>query len=152
MAELTYELSFKGAASETLAAAFEDCDVTTGRDVTIVRRSVPDQAALQGLVAANPPLSLIEIDVGSETVRSVAEVTLALVLFTDAAGVNLQRLRADASVPLRLLLIGLPLTIAVGVALSLALFADLDPWVCAVIAAAVPLMADRRIPRASGGC
>ena len=108
-----------------------------------------------GLVVTNPPLSLIEIDVGSETVRSVAEVTLALVLFTDAAGVNLQRLRADAGVPLRLLLIGLPLTIAVGIGLSLALFADLDPWVCAVIAAAVaptdaalgaPLMADRRIP------
>jgi NhaP-type Na+/H+ or K+/H+ antiporter len=108
-----------------------------------------------GLVVANPPLSLIEIDVGSETVRSVAEVTLALVLFTDAAGVNLQRLRADARVPFRLLVIGLPLTIAVGIGLSLALFADLDPWVCAVIAAAVaptdaalgaPLMADRRIP------
>jgi NhaP-type Na+/H+ or K+/H+ antiporter len=108
-----------------------------------------------GLVVANPPLSLVEIDVGSETVRSVAEVTLALVLFTDAAGVDLQRLRADASVPTRLLLIGLPLTIAAGIGLSLALFADLDPWACAVIAAAVaptdaalgaPLMADRRIP------
>jgi sodium/hydrogen antiporter len=108
-----------------------------------------------GLVVANPPLSLIEIDVGSETVRSVAEVTLALVLFSDAAGVNLQRLRADARVPVRLLLIGLPLTIAVGIGLSLALFADLDPWVCAVVATAVaptdaalgaPLMADRRIP------
>jgi sodium/hydrogen antiporter len=108
-----------------------------------------------GLVVTNPPLSLIEIDVGSETVRSLAEVTLALVLFSDAAGVNLQRLRADAGVPVRLLLIGLPLTIAVGIGLSLALFADLDPWVCAVIAAAVaptdaalgaPLMADRRIP------
>ncbi|MGH9260617.1 MAG: hypothetical protein ACRD08_12090 [Acidimicrobiales bacterium] len=51
MAELTYELSFKGAASDTLAAAFEDCDVITGRGVTIVRRSVPDQAALHGLIA-----------------------------------------------------------------------------------------------------
>ena len=39
-----------------------------------------------GLVVANPPLSLVEIDTGSETVRSLAEVTLALVLFTDAAG------------------------------------------------------------------
>ena len=108
-----------------------------------------------GLVVANEPLSLIEIDVTSEAVRSVAEITLALVLFTDAAGVDLQRLRADANVPVRLLLIGLPLTIAAGVGLSLALFTDLDPWVCAVIAAAVaptdaalgaPLMADRRLP------
>lgn len=108
-----------------------------------------------GLVVANPPLSLIEIDAGSETVRSLAEVTLALVLFTDAARVDLGRLRADARVPLRLLLIGLPLTVAATLGLGLALFADLDPWVCAVIAAAVaptdaalgaPLMADRRIP------
>lgn len=108
-----------------------------------------------GLVVANPPLSLIEIDAGSETVRSIAEVTLALVLFSDAARVDVGRLRSDRRVPLRLLLIGLPLTVAAGVGLSLVLFADLDPWVCAVIAAAVaptdaalgaPLMADRRIP------
>jgi sodium/hydrogen antiporter len=108
-----------------------------------------------GLAAANPPLSLVEIDAGSEGVRSLAEVTLAVVLFTDAARVDLERLRADAAVPLRLLLIGLPLTVAATLGVSLALFADLDPWVCAVIAAAVaptdaalgaPLMADRRIP------
>jgi sodium/hydrogen antiporter len=108
-----------------------------------------------GLVVANPPLSLIEVDAGSETVRSLAELTLAVVLFSDAARVDVGRLRSDSRVPLRLLLIGLPLTVAAGLALSLALFADLDPWVCAVIAAAVaptdaalgaPLMADRRIP------
>jgi NhaP-type Na+/H+ or K+/H+ antiporter len=108
-----------------------------------------------GLVVANPPLSLVEIDAGSEAVRSLAEVTLAVVLFTDAARVDLGRLRADAAVPLRLLLIGLPLTVGATLGVSLALFADLDPWVCAVIAAAVvptdaalgaPLMADRRIP------
>lgn len=108
-----------------------------------------------GLVVANEPLGLVEVEAGSETVRSLAEVTLALLLFTDAAGVDLRRLRADIAVPARLLLIGLPLTIAAGVGLALAVFADLDPWVCAVIGAAVaptdaalgaPLMADRRIP------
>lgn len=51
MAELVYELSFTGAASDTLAAAVEDCDVTRARSVTIVRSTVPDQAALQGLIA-----------------------------------------------------------------------------------------------------
>jgi hypothetical protein len=63
MAELTYELSFKGAASDALAAAFEDCYVTTGRGVTIVRRSVPDQAALQGLIARISALGLELLDV-----------------------------------------------------------------------------------------
>jgi hypothetical protein len=65
MAELTYELSFKGAASDTLAAAFEDCDVTTERGVTIVRRSVPDQAALHGLIARISALGLELLDVHS---------------------------------------------------------------------------------------
>jgi hypothetical protein len=63
MAELTYELSVKGAASDTLAAAFEDCDVTTERGVTIVRRSLPDQAALQGLIARISALGLELLDV-----------------------------------------------------------------------------------------
>jgi hypothetical protein len=67
MAEVTYELSFKGAASDTLAAAFEDCDVTTERGVTIVRRSLPDQAALQGLIARISALGLELLDVHSVT-------------------------------------------------------------------------------------
>jgi hypothetical protein len=37
MAELVYEVSFKGTASETRRAAFDDCSVRTGRGVTLVR-------------------------------------------------------------------------------------------------------------------
>lgn len=63
MAELVYELSFKGAASATLAGAFEGCDLTTDRGVTIVRCGVPDQAALQGLIARINALGLELLDV-----------------------------------------------------------------------------------------
>lgn len=63
MAELIYELAFKGAASDTLAGAFEGCDVTTGRGVTIVRSGIPDQAALQGLIARINALGLELLDV-----------------------------------------------------------------------------------------
>ncbi|HLM63558.1 MAG TPA: hypothetical protein VK306_04600 [Acidimicrobiales bacterium] len=63
MAELVYELSFKGAASETLASAFEECDVTTVRGVTILRSGVPDQAALQGLISRINALGLELLDV-----------------------------------------------------------------------------------------
>ena len=63
MAEMTYELSFKGAASETLAAAFEGCHVATDRRVTVVRSQVPDQAALQGLIARINALGLELLDV-----------------------------------------------------------------------------------------
>jgi sodium/hydrogen antiporter len=108
-----------------------------------------------GMIVANPPVSLIDINAGSEAVRSIAEVTLAVVLFTDAARIDVLRLRADARAPARLLLLGLPLTVAAGLGLGLVVFSGLDPWACAVIAAAVaptdaalgaPLMADRRIP------
>jgi hypothetical protein len=63
MAELIYELTFRGAASDTLAAAFEDCDVTTGQGVTIVRSTVPDQAALQGLIGRITGLGLELLEV-----------------------------------------------------------------------------------------
>lgn len=46
--------------------------------------------------------------------RLLAEVTLVLVLFSDASHVRLMRLRESFKLPLRMLLIGLPLTIALG--------------------------------------
>jgi hypothetical protein len=63
MAELVYELSFKGAASDTLAGAFDGCEITTSHGVTILRREVPDQAALQGLLARVNALGLELLDV-----------------------------------------------------------------------------------------
>ena len=63
MAELVYALSFKGAASDTLAGAFDECVVTAGRGVTTVRSTVPDQAALQGLIARINALGLELLDV-----------------------------------------------------------------------------------------
>jgi hypothetical protein len=63
MAESVYELSFKGAASHTLAGAFEDCHVTSARGVTVVRTALPDQAALQGLIDRVNALGLELLDV-----------------------------------------------------------------------------------------
>ena len=45
------------------------------------------------------------------TIRTLAEATLTVVLFTDASRINLRVLRREDAVPLRLLGIGLPLTI-----------------------------------------
>lgn len=64
MAELVYELSFKGAASGTLLSAFEGCHVTTRRGTTVVRCKLPDQAALQGLLARIHGLGLELLEVG----------------------------------------------------------------------------------------
>lgn len=37
MTNLVYEVSFKGTASETLRAGFDDCDVKSGHGLTVVR-------------------------------------------------------------------------------------------------------------------
>ncbi len=58
----------------------------------------------------------------SSTVRTLAEVTLAVVLFSDASRIDIRTLRREASAPLRLLGVGLPLTIAFGALVARALF------------------------------
>ncbi len=63
---------------------------------------------------AGPVLGLIDVEVDSETVKLLAEGTLTLVLFGDAERISLHALRHEYTVPLRLLGIGLPLTILAG--------------------------------------
>jgi sodium/hydrogen antiporter len=70
------------------------------------------------------PEVLGEIDLGSSSgiVRALAEATLALVLFCDASRIDLGMLRREVGVPVRLLGIGLPLTIALGALAAAVLF------------------------------
>ena len=70
------------------------------------------------------PLVLNDLTVGptSLTVRRLAEATLAVVLFSDSSRIDLSALRREASLPVRLLGIGLPLTIALGALVALVLF------------------------------
>ena len=63
---------------------------------------------------AGPVLGLIDLRIGSEPVKLLAEATLTLVLFADASRISLPALRKEFAVPARLLGIGLPLTIAFG--------------------------------------
>ena len=60
MAELTYEVSFKGVASPTLRAAFADCDLGDGSGVTFVRCS---HGALSGVIARIEEFGLELLDV-----------------------------------------------------------------------------------------
>src|SRR5215218_2901372 len=59
-------------------------------------------------------LGLVEFSLDDHTVLLLGEIALAIVLFTDAARINLSALRQDEGLPLRLLGIGMPLTIALG--------------------------------------
>ena len=85
--------------------------------------------AVAGYLLANPDWGPLDIHVDAPSVHVVAEVTLALVLFSDASRVNVTELRRDVWLPARLLAIGLPLSIALGSLLA-AVFFDL-PWALA---------------------
>ena len=61
-----------------------------------------------------PVLGLLDLHIGSHEVKLLAEVTLTLVLFSDASRISLRALHREYTVPLRLLGIGLPLTILAG--------------------------------------
>lgn len=89
-----------------------------------------------GLLLGNGPLALADITVESEAVHGLAEVTLAVILFTDASRVNPQDLRRGAGLPVRLLMVGLPLTFAAGAALAAVLLTGL-PWELAALLGAV---------------
>ena len=58
----------------------------------------------------------------SATVRTLAEATLAVVLFSDSSRVDLRALRREASMPVRLLGVGLPLTVVLGGLVAVLLF------------------------------
>ena len=86
-----------------------------------------------GVVLGPAGLGLVEFELDDHTVLLVAEIALAIVLFTDAAGTNLSTLRQNEGLPLRLLGIGMPLTIALGTAVAALLLTDLTLWEAAIV-------------------
>jgi sodium/hydrogen antiporter len=79
-----------------------------------------------GLLVGPEVLDGIDLESSSGTVRSLAEATLALVLFCDASRIDPRLLRSAAGVPARLLGIGLPLTIALGAVAAAVIFDQLS--------------------------
>jgi len=87
-----------------------------------------------GLVLGPLGLGLLKLDVDTEGLRSLAELTLALVLFTDASNANLDVLKKNIRLPQRLLLIGLPLSIVLGFAVGVLLLGNLTLFEVAILA------------------
>ena len=123
-----------------------------------LQRSVITQAmvfAIVGLVIGNRFLHLVDLAPASVIIRYLAEATLAVVLFTDAVRVRLPRLRHEAAVPVRLLGIGLPLTIIAGTVVGMLVFPDLNLWTAAALATmlaptdaalGLPVISNRKLP------
>jgi NhaP-type Na+/H+ or K+/H+ antiporter len=91
---------------------------------------------IAGLLLCNGEWAVLDVQIDSHAIHGLAEITLALLLFADAARVNPKDLRHAAGLPARLLGIGLPLTFALGTALAAALLTDV-PWELAALVGAV---------------
>ncbi|MGY1592456.1 cation:proton antiporter [Geodermatophilus sp. SYSU D00708] len=80
---------------------------------------------------------LVDATTAPETLKPLVEVTLVWVLFADAARVRVHDLRSDAGRYVRLLAIGLPMTVVAGWGLAAGLFPDLGPWLALLVGAAL---------------
>lgn len=89
-----------------------------------------------GLLLSKDTSGLLAIELSDETIALIAELTLAMVLFSDAARIDLRGHRASVALPARLLGIGLPLTVGLGAVMTAALLTDLS-WVEAALVATV---------------
>jgi NhaP-type Na+/H+ or K+/H+ antiporter len=79
-------------------------------------------------------LGVLNLSIDRVEFRTLAELTLALVLFVEAADADLEVLRKSFRIPTRLLAIGLPLTIALGFAIGIPIFRDLTLLEVALLA------------------
>ena len=90
--------------------------------------------AFFGLIFGPLGLGLLNLEIDTDGLGMLAELTLALVLFTDASKANFRVLQHSFRFPLRLLLIGLPLTIFLGWCAGLLLLDGLTLFEAAILA------------------
>lgn len=102
---------------------------------------------LAGIVLGPAGLGFLQIDFADDEVRLLAEIALVLVLFGDASRIDLGRLRREAIVPMRALLIGMPLAIALGTVLAYVLIPNIG-WVVAAVIAVVLAPTDAALGQA----
>ena len=79
-------------------------------------------------------LGILNFNVTSENLKLIVELTLALILFTDAANADLAVLKSSIRLPCRLLLVGLPITILLGFGVGRLLFPDFSLLEAAILA------------------
>ncbi len=107
----------------------------------------PMLAVLVGLGMFGLGNEHISITLGSEEVLLLAEVTLIVLLFSDASRISPDSLRDTRSLPFRLLLVGLPLTAFAGTASIAWILTDLS-WTQAGLVAAMLTPTDAALGQA----
>lgn len=76
----------------------------------------------------------LDADITNQEIRMLADMTLALVLFIDAANADISVLRTSTLIPRRMLLFGLPGVVALGFVAGLLIFDELSLFELAILA------------------
>ncbi len=79
-----------------------------------------------GLIVSPLGFGWLNFDINSELFKVLADLTLTLFLFIDAANANRKVLSAQIAIPIRMLAIGMPLTIGFGVLVGWIVFPTFD--------------------------
>jgi NhaP-type Na+/H+ or K+/H+ antiporter len=87
--------------------------------------------------AALAGVGLVEDPLAPESLKALVEITLVWVLFADAARVRVHDLRGDLGLVLRLLAVGLPLTVLAGWGLAAWMFSGAGVWLALLLGAAL---------------
>ena len=87
-----------------------------------------------GFILGPDGLGVLGINITGEGLRLLAELTLSMVLFTDAANADFAVVRRNLGLPERLLGVGLPLTILFGFVLAAIVFPELKILEIALLA------------------
>ncbi|NTW26190.1 MAG: sodium:proton antiporter [Lentimicrobium sp.] len=90
--------------------------------------TAPMAFVTMGIIASFFQVEALREGIDAPLVKVLAEITLVLVLFNDASTINRNVLKTQRSIPLRLLLIGLPLTMLLGVFIAIPLFPGINTW------------------------
>jgi len=116
--------------------------------------TLPIVLVVMGAVLTATQVLVVQLD--TESVRILVELALSILLFADATEISARWLRSAGRLPLRMLALGFPLTVATGFATGYLLLPGLSVWVVALLAAALaatdaalasPVIMDERIPR-----
>lgn len=103
---------------------------------SLARRDVtaPMVFLAAGLLFGVDGLGIVDESSTGTVIQTLTTATLTVFLFADAVSIDEMALRRERSVPVRLLGLGLPLTIVAGTLVAWALFPELDLWGAAVLA------------------
>jgi NhaP-type Na+/H+ or K+/H+ antiporter len=95
--------------------------------------TLPMVYAFLGIIIGGLGFNIVKLEVENSLVELIAELTLLVVLATDASRINIRDVLRDHDLPLRLLGVGLPLMMIAGTISAVLIFSELSFWEAAIL-------------------